>query len=215
MGKVSIIVTHWAMNTERSETMRVSMQTLFQTAPEAEIFVVDNGGSDEDSKWLLMMNMQGHIATYIRNRKNMHFGFARNQGMKLASGDYIVIADNDIEYKEGWMEECVEFLDEHPGKYMATPIAADIMNAVRKVRWAGEVDGWRLNYRAGSNVFMMRRSDFEVLGFFEQHRIAGSHYFDNSTNKGYMIALMPEPKAFDMGFRKGYNLKEHIPHTGL
>lgn len=194
--------------------MRQCLCSLFQTAKEAEIIVVDNGGNSFDTNWLVARNESEDIACYVRNRKNMHFGYARNQGLKLATGEYIVICDNDILFTEGWMEECVSFLENHPGKYIATPIAADPMN-MRGVRWAGEVDGWKLNWRAGSNVFMMRRKDFELFGYFEQHRIAGSKFADRTTRLGYTYALMPKPKAFDLGFRQGYNLNEHIKNLEL
>src|SRR3990167_7999722 len=142
MPTVSIITTHWAMNEGRSDIMRASYSSLFKTAPNAEIFIIDNGASLEDSKWLLEHTHSGDIACYIRNRKNMHFGFARNQGLKLATGEYIVICDNDIFYTPDWLEICVDFLAKNPGKYLATPLIADPMNAMRKDRWAGEVGAW-------------------------------------------------------------------------
>lgn len=205
------------MDEERSSVMRHSLTSLFRslTTDSSEVFVVDNGGSLKDSEWLLNHTEVGNIACYIRNRKNMHFWYARNQALKLATGDYIVIADNDIVYMPGWMEECVAYLERNPGKIMATPIAPDWINRVRPVRFAGEQDGWQLNYRAGSNVFMMTRKQFEDIGFFDQHRISGSKYTDRYVRKGYVMALMPVPKAFDLGFRKGYNLNSDLEHLTL
>src|SRR3990167_8331850 len=101
---VSIIYVHYAMNEFRSEKMRESIASLVTTAPHTEIIVIDNGGNKQDSELLLNLNESGAIACYIRNRKNMHFGFARNQGLKIASiasGEYIVISDNDILFKQG------------------------------------------------------------------------------------------------------------------
>lgn len=204
MAKVSIIVTHWAQDQERSETMRKSLMSLVLTAREAEIIVVDNGDSWEDSRDLLQLADDGDIACYVRNRKNMHFGYARNQGIKMATGEYLVVSDNDIEYKAGWLQDCIEFLERNPGKYLATPLACDPMNR-REARWQGEIDGWKLNMRAGSNCTVMRRSDFDIIGWYEQHRIAGSRWTDRYVRLGYLMAVMPEPKAVDMGFRKGYN----------
>lgn len=195
--------------------MRASYGSLFKTAPEAEIIVVDNGGSLEDSQWLLEKAHEGVIACYIRNRHNMHFYYGRNQGLKLATGEYIVIADNDIFYTPEWLEICVEFLAKNPGKHFATPLIADPMNAIRPERWAGEIGAWKLNYRAGSNCFVMRRSDYEVVGNFDQHRIAGSKFTDHCVRLGYTMAIMPRPRAFDMGLRQGYNLNEEISNLTL
>ena len=212
--KVSIIVVHWAQDEKRSRAMYQTILSLAQTAPNAEIIVVDNGGSDSDSNFLLREASSGHIACYVRNRKNMHFGYARNQGIKLSSGDFLVVADNDILYFDGWLEKTISFLKKNKGKYLATPLRCDPMNN-RKTRWMGEADGWRLNMRAGSNCTVMRREDFEKIGWYEQHRIAGSKWTDRYVRMGYLMAVMPEPKAHDLGFRKGYNFNEPVKHLEL
>lgn len=214
MAKVSVIITHWAMNKERSDIMRKSLKSLFETTPEAEIIVVDNGGSLEDSLWLAEMCNAGKIACYIKNRNNMHFGYARNQALKLSSGEYICIADNDILYKDGWLEECIDFLERNEGKYLATPLRPDPMNR-RQIRWVGEVDGWKLNERAGSNCWVMRRGDLEVIGVFDVHRIAGSKWVDRYRKLHYAMACMPEPKCEDLAFRAGYNFNEPVVNIEL
>ena len=123
--ELSIIYTHWAMNDERSRTMRESFYTLLDTVPNAEIIVIDNGGSYEDSCWFLKLTDLGYVASYTRYRDNMHFAYARNDGLKRTSKDYIAICDNDIRFEEGWAEECIEWLSKNPGKYFVTPIAPD------------------------------------------------------------------------------------------
>src|SRR3990167_4633123 len=153
MAKTSIIVTHWAQDEERSETMRKSIVSLLETVPDAEIIVVDNGANLDDSEFLLLLAHARKIACYARNRKNMHFWFARNQGYALSSGEYLVFADNDILYESGWLEECIGFLERNFGNYLATPLEPDPMNR-RDVRWGGEKDGWKLNMRAGSDCFV-------------------------------------------------------------
>lgn len=211
MENVSIIVTHWAMSNQRSEVMRRSMESLIKTAPSAEIIVVDNGGSESDSRYLLELNEQGKIACYIRNRKNMHFAYARNQGIKVSNGDYLVIADNDIEYRAGWLEDCIAWLKANPGKYFATPLECDPINR-KPSRWQGEKGGWRLNMRAGSNCTVASRENFNAIGYYKIHRIAGSKWTDTYVKAGYLMAVMPIPKAIDLGFREGYNLNLDVEH---
>lgn len=208
--KVSIIVTHYSSDEDRSFMLFESIMSLIKTAPNAEIIVVDNGGSEDDSRLLLKLNEQGKIACYIRNRKNLNYWGARNQALKICTGDYIVISDDDIKYEPGWLEECLEWLKRNEGKYLCSPLPPDPMNKNRDIRWAGEQDGWRLNYRAGSNSFLMSRESFEDIGFFLQDRRSGSLWTDAFCNKGYTMAMMPEPKALDLGFRKGFNFKEPI-----
>lgn len=209
---LSIVFTHWAMNEQRSQIMRMSIESVINTAPMSEIIVCDNGGNLEDSKFLLSLTDSGSIASYTRYRTNMQFPFARNDGLMRASRQFIAITDNDILYSGGWAEECINFLNRNQGPYLATPIKTDQMNN-RSVRWVGNVGGWNLNTRAGSNSFMMRRRDFETIGFFENIPKSGSKWVDRFNRMGYAVGVMPEPKALDMGFRLGFDLTSPMVHT--
>lgn len=201
----AIIVTHWAMDDKRSEKMRICIESIIETAPEAEIIVVDNGGSLADSLYLLMQCNSGNITTYIRNTSNIGFALARNQALKLTEKKYIFISDNDIKYSKGWLEECRDYLENNNGKVMATPLLPDPVTRHKKIRWVGEKGGWKLNDRAGSNSFMMRKSDFDKIGFFQHGHKPGSKYVDKYVRMGYSMACMPKPKAIDLGLRQGYN----------
>ncbi len=204
--KVSIIYTTWSPDAPRSKMMRLSIASLLKTFPEAEILVADNGGSLEDSKFLVALTDSGSIATYVRFRKNMHFAYARNVLMQQCTGDFIVVMDNDVELIDGALQDCVAYLERNPGKYMATPLKPDNMHI--KGRYVlGELDGWKLNARAGSNCFVMSRASYEEIGLFPLHNLAGSKYVDHYCTLGYKMACMPVPKAQDMGFRAGYDFR--------
>lgn len=214
--KTSIIFTHWHQNEERGALMRQSLESLIETTRNmnVEILVMDNGGSLPDSQYLLGLCHDQKIAVYTRYRKNMHFAFAQNDALRRATGDFFVVSSNDVVYEQGWLEECIGFLVKHDGKYLATALVPDPMNR-KPSRWAGEVDGWRLNYRAGSNSFVIRRKDFEAIGYFIIYHLAGGEWCDRYTRLGYVVACMPEPKAKDLGLRRGFNLNEKIKITEL
>lgn len=209
--KVTIAICHWHMDAERGQIMRQSIESLLETASEHEIIVVDNGGSMEDSTYLLDLTNQGKIACYVRNRHDMHGYYGENQGIKLAeltSTKYIVIADNDILFKPGWLEECIEWLEGNPGKFLATPIAADPKNKHGQF-WKGELGGWRLNQRAGSNVFVCRKELFDEVGLIPASTVAAITFTNTFLEKGYLVAVMPEPKAIDLGLYKGFYHRGH------
>lgn len=205
MQEVSIVYTHWAQNEERSRIMRESFESLLRTTSGCEIIVCDNGGSYGDSQYFLSLCNKGTIASYTRYRENMHFYYARNDALRRCSRAHIVVSDNDILFTGDWLEECVGWLERTPGQYMATPIKADWMNGIRPDRWKGEVNGWLLNQRAGSNIWVMRHSDFKLIGEFDCIAVAGSKWTDRYVRMGYLMGVMPHPKAFDMAFRSGYN----------
>lgn len=209
----TIIISHWGSNEMRSYFLRKSLYSLWETTKHipCEIIVVDNGGNDEDTKSLIQYNMDGRINTYIRNSDNMHFGFARNQALSMALGNYIVIADNDILYKKGWIESCLSVLKNNPmSKIYSTPVDYPT-GGLREKYWQGEIGEYRLSMRAGSNCFMVRRKDFEVIGKFLFHRIAGTVWTDKAVRLGYLAAVAPGFLAEDLGLRKGYNHRKSIP----
>lgn len=188
--------------------MRQCIQSLLHTARGSELIVCDNGGSADDSRFLLEHCLSGGIASYTRYRNNMHLGYARNDALRRASRPYIAVVDNDILFEEGWLEECVRWLESTQGKYFATPLSPDPMNGMRSVRWDGEANGWRLNTRAGSNAWVMPRSALDEIGFFQTNStITGSRYADKVYHAGYRIGVMPVSKATDLGFRKGNDFK--------
>jgi len=216
---VSIIITHFAMDASRSANMKVSIDSLIEnTDYPYELIVIDNGSDLEDSKYLLNLCSEGKITTYIRNNHNMHFAYARNQGLELAQGDYFCIADNDIKYKKGWLEKCVAVLEAYPDeKWYATPMdyPQDAKyNGIQRYR-TGEFDfngeNYTLNMRAGSNCFVITRENMKKLGKFPIHRIAGSKWTDRAVKSGYLAVVLPNGHAEDMGLRSGYNLNKPIP----
>lgn len=203
----SIIITHWAQTEERSEIFKKSLNSLIEnTKYPHELIVVDNGGSFEDTEHLLKMTHAGEITVHIRNSSNMSFGYARNQGLQMAQGDYICIADNDIEYREGWLTKCIEALEMHPeGKYYATPLDYPTPLEVKRYT-VGDLGDYKLNMRAGSNCFVIRRSDMEKIGKFPIHRVAGTKWTDRAVRMGYLALVLPGEYVYDMGLRRGYNM---------
>lgn len=213
---VSIIFVHWAQDEERSLMARASLSSLQHTIhSSSEIIVVDNGSNLEDSKFFLKQCNKKKIALYIRNADNMHFGFARNQGLTFSSANWIAIVDNDIMYRDKWLEMCLQMLRAHPDKKLiASPINYPYVHK-RDPRWRhGQIPVKRrmcnLTERAGSNCMVMRKKVLKELGFFHLHRIAGTHFTDALVKAGYLVITPEVNWAYDVGLRKGYNFKNKI-----
>lgn len=216
---ISIIITSYIPNDLRLKMLAASLQSLFDTTKNlpVEIIFVDNGYSDPEFSAVDLLthylNMK-FITCYIRNAENQHFGEARNQGIAMAKGDYIVIADNDIYYEAGWLESCVDILKAYPDKKIyATPIQYPTSKMVGRydcgVLPLGEQE-FRLNMRAGSNCFVIRKKDLDIIGNFLAHRIAGTKWTDKAVKLGYLAAVTPVNMVKDLGLRLGYNLSEAI-----
>ena len=217
MKYTSIVITTFISNQLRLKMFRTSMESLLETTKNlpVEIIVVDNGGYEELSLELLSLVESGEIQCYVKNATNLHFGMARNQGIAMATGDYIVIADNDIYYEKGWLEACLKPLGTYPDrKIYATPI--NYPTGFKEEQYnQGKLDiegvVYNLNMRAGSNCFVIRKEDLKIIGSFMAHRIAGSKWTDKAVELGYLAAVTPINMVKDLGLRLGYNHSQVIP----
>ena len=201
-------------NYTRSNLLREHMDSLTKnTKYPHELIVVDNGGNPDDSDYLMGFVRKGLITTYIRNRNNMCFGYARNQALPMATGDYIVIIDNDLFFKEGWLTECIKLLEKYPDgykdkKFIATPYITPDKDKEKYKR--GELDGNRLNASAGSNCLVMRRETMNEIGEFSYNATAGSVWQRKMGKKGYMIIIPPKDLVEHLGALGGMTLKTKI-----
>ena len=210
-------MTHWGMNQDRSDKLRLCLDSVIETTEHlpVEIIIFDNGDNIEDSKYLLELCHEGKVQFYTRSSSNLYFGFGRNSGIDIACGDILVFSDNDIEYRPGWLDKCIKILKTFPDRKIAvTPLKTDRQHRQEKYwkEWF-EVDGERFpaNNKAGSNSWVMRRKDFNEVGRFRNHHIAGSHWTDKFINAGYtMVTMESEPMARDLAFKQGYQIKMKV-----
>ncbi len=215
---VSIIWVHYSMNKARAELALECLDSLIESVDyPSELIVVDNGGKPHISDKLLAYAKSGRITTYIRNRDNVFFGAARNQGARLSTGKYLAFIDNDLMFMKGWVKECVKVLDNTEDLF-CTPLQVDRQHLSPSFyKDPIEIDGktYEVNTWAGSNCWMMKREDWEKVGPFENHHIAGTKWNRRFSHAGYAVAVQPECKAMHIGLRgtpyKGYK-KKHVEY---
>lgn len=221
MKYVSIIVCHYsqtdafggirAKGINRSEMMRESLESLFRnTDYPAEIIFMDNGGSPDDSDWLVQKQREGWIDTYVRYKNNMNFAFAWNQGFRLATGDYICFTCNDIKYHKRWLSTLVGLLEKYPErKLIAAPMITSDKNNWHYNKETLE-DGTRINSLAGSNCFILTPDAFREMGEMPHHRIGGSIWHRRMYDKGYRVIVPKENIATHLAHQGGTNYKQHL-----
>jgi len=74
-----------------------------------EVILVDNASTDGSADEAALAHPEMRL---IRNRTNMGFATANNQGVAAASGEYVVLLNNDTEVQEGWIPGLLGMLAE-------------------------------------------------------------------------------------------------------
>ena len=134
MKYVSIVICHYthvddfgglrgSRSPDRSIMLRQTIESLAKnTTFPCEIIVIDNGGTPDDTDYLVGKVREGVINILVRNKNNMHFAFAWNQFFRIATGDYVCFACNDIKYRQGWLSQTIAGLENYlDRKLIATP----------------------------------------------------------------------------------------------
>lgn len=101
--KVSIIVP--VFNAEKTISQCLK-SVLSQSLREIEIICVDDGSTDKSFTLLLLYSMQDHRIV-LRTQRNAGAGVARNEGLKIAKGEFIAFMDPDDMYPSEDVLECL------------------------------------------------------------------------------------------------------------
>jgi len=221
---VSIIISHYSKVDDSGEALAHGDKTLLDrsamlkecmesleknTDYPAEVIVIDNGGDPDDSEYLLSLVKKGVINTYVRNQNNMHFGWAWNQGIALATSDMVLLTCNDIKFKPAWLSQTVEAFKSHPNnKLIASPYVSPDKTKGKNPR--GMLGDYRLNSMAGSNCMLMTKKIYYEIEPMTTHHTAGSHWHRRMNKKGYLVILPKEDLVEEMAFRRGLNIKNKI-----
>lgn len=90
------------------------------------IIVVDNASSDDTLSYLNKVFSAKIEMAVIHNKSNKGFPEAVNQGIKKAEGEFVIIANNDIVFTEGWLERMIELVQPGSGISIVGPISNEV-----------------------------------------------------------------------------------------
>lgn len=80
------------------------VESIFKHTPEEiELIFVDNGSSDRTPEYLNSLSATHNNVHVITNKNNLGFAAAVNQGIRRATGDYVLLLNNDVLVTEGWL----------------------------------------------------------------------------------------------------------------
>lgn len=105
---VSIVIPVYNKWTYTAACLRSLIET--QSSFSYEVIVVDDQSSDETAGYL--ESIKG--IKYLRNDENLGFVGSCNRGASVASGEYIVMLNNDTQVLDGWLDELIETFSREP-----------------------------------------------------------------------------------------------------
>lgn len=99
---------------------------------ETEIILIDNGSTltnkDIPNDLMRIEDYWKSADKIIKNSENMGFGFAVNQGIEVADGDFIIQSNNDIIVFDGFIDALIEVFNH---KELNPPVGVSMLNLIK------------------------------------------------------------------------------------
>lgn len=189
-----------------------------QSGHNPEVILVDNASRDNS---LEVTNGFLPWLKVITNKRNLGFGRANNQALKISKGRFIYFLNPDTELKEGAFDAIIEFMESNPevglaGTRILNPDGS-FQSSVEK-RYPGErhsrgeLSGLKgdIAWVSGASMIARRSVMREVMGFDERFFVYGED-LDLCLavrNAGWTIGYIPEALVVHWG---GVSERDTLP----
>jgi GT2 family glycosyltransferase len=108
---------------------------LYSDYANLEVIVVDNASSDGSREWLQAWQQRpsaaGHQRRLILNERNLGFSAGNNVGLRAATGEVLVMLNNDTYVTPGWVRGLCNHLRQDPGLGLLGPVTNNIGNEAK------------------------------------------------------------------------------------
>lgn len=192
--RVSIVVPYYNAHAFLEQTLA---SALGQTYPNVEIIVVNDGSTDPEAVALFNSLADPRVKTC--STPNQGLPMARNTGICLASGDYILPLDADDLISSTYVEEAVRVMEAKP----------EVGIVYAHACFFGEVNAyWDLpafdqtDFLTGNCIFacaMFRKADWTAAGGYKADMRQGLEDYDfwlSLVAMGRQVVRLPEVHFF-------------------
>lgn len=180
---------------------------LNQTHKNIEVVVVDDNASEDLQDYRsrsndLINKYNDSRITYIQNKKNLGGSLARNEGIKIASGNYITFLDDDDEYLSDKVKNQLSFMlkNDFDMTFTNLKLCNDEGNIVdfREYKDIMEYNGESLleyhltRHITGTPTFMYKKEILLNIGGFPDAKMGQEFYLMiNTIKSGIKIGYLP------------------------
>lgn len=142
MKKTAVIILNW--NGRSLLEQFVPTASKLTVSVHADLYVADNGSTDDSLAWLHEHHPEVKILALGQN-----YGFAEgyNRAIKMVEEPYVVLLNSDVEVTDGWLDPLTRFLDDNPDVAAVQPKILSWRDRT-KFEYAGAAGGYldRLGY---------------------------------------------------------------------
>ena len=142
MKKLAVIILNW--NGMELLQQFIPAASRFTSGPEVDLFVADNGSTDDSLEWLRRNHPEVGIIPLDRN-----YGFAEgyNKAIEATSYPFTVLLNSDVEVTDGWWQPLLKFMEDNPDVGAVQPKIKSFRNK-DFFEYAGAAGGYldRLGY---------------------------------------------------------------------
>lgn len=147
-----------------------------QTYSNMELVVVDDGSTDKTDQVIDQFNSEDISLVYIRNEESKGACRARNQGIEVASGEYITGLDDDDEWHHDRIERLIEV---HSDNYACVTSDVRIVYKKGSVVWHKKkvitLDDLLFSNQVGNQV-LVKKERLQKVGGFDESLEAAQDY---------------------------------------
>ncbi|MDT8899720.1 glycosyltransferase [Anaeroselena agilis] len=180
--KTSIII--WNYN-QPDYTRQCLDNIRSHTPPGAyELLVIDDNSADGAADWL---RAQADV-TVIATDRHLGYPAGCNQGIRAASGDNILLLDNDVTVFPGWLENLLSCLYGSEEIGAAGPVTDN-----RGAPGRPAAAGWEARLKLAGHCLLVKRSVVDSIGLLDEAFTPGYFVDDDYSFRilmaGYKLAL--------------------------
>ena len=127
--KVSVVVLCY----NNLELTRACLDALLQHSlwPDLELVLVDNASTDGTRPYLEDLARGDARVRLVLNDRNLGFAAGNNAGLEVATGEVLVLLNNDTQVSPGWVQGLVRHFARDPALGMVGPVTNNIGNEAR------------------------------------------------------------------------------------
>lgn len=192
--KISIVITCYNLGTYLNEATASAIEAVKNIT--AEIIIVNDGSTDKETLIVLKEIEKKHPSIKLLHQQNQGLGRARNNGIALAVGSYIIPLDADNKIRPVFLSKAIEILDSQ--KDIAVVHGNAWLFGNKEELWQVKPFNWQdmvlNNYIDACAAF--RKSVWEMLGGYDTHMpVMGFEDWDfwlRIANKGFSFAYVDE-----------------------